>query len=102
MKRKMYNDENRKNDFPSSSKKEKNKVSNFLKNTIYDRYITKYKQNYTIKQKDKKKKSIYIKNNYSNISNIYSVYRPSRDEEVDEQYDFDRTDAVMSFFQCAA
>ncbi|OTN64816.1 putative Myosin heavy chain subunit [Plasmodium knowlesi] len=95
MKRKMYNDENRKNDFPSSSKKEKNKVSNFLKNTIYDRYITKYKQNYTIKQKDKKKKSIYIKNNYSNISNIYSVYRPSRDEEVDEQYDFDRTDALI-------
>ncbi|ANQ08358.1 Uncharacterized protein PCOAH_00027400 [Plasmodium coatneyi] len=86
MKRKTYNHANLKKDFSSSYKREKNKVSNFLKNTIYDRYISK---------RIKRKKSIYIKNNYSNISNIYSVYRPSREEKLDEQYDFDRTDALI-------
>ncbi|EUD67251.1 hypothetical protein C922_02401 [Plasmodium inui San Antonio 1] len=95
MKRKTYNHAILKNDFASSYKREKNKVSNFLKNTIYDRYISKYKQNYMSRQKDKKKKSIYIKNNYSNISNIYSVYRPSQEEKLAEQYDFDRTDALI-------
>ncbi|KMZ86543.1 myosin heavy chain subunit [Plasmodium vivax Brazil I] len=95
MKRKTYNHANPKNDFASSYKREKNKVSNFLKNTIYDRYISKYKQNHMSRQKDKKKKSIYIKNNYSNISNIYSVYRPSREEKLADQYDFDRTDSLI-------
>ncbi|KJP90293.1 hypothetical protein AK88_00141 [Plasmodium fragile] len=96
MKRKTYNHASLQNDCAWSYKREKNKISNLMKNTIYDRYINKYKQNYMNRQKDKKKKSIYIKNNYSNISNIYSVYRPSREEKVvAEEYDFDRTDALI-------
>lgn len=95
MKRKTYNHANNRNEFVSSYKREKNKVSNHIKNTIYDRYIQKYKQNHMCPQKEKKKKSIYIRGNYSNISNIYSVYKPTKEEVLEEQYDFDLTDVVI-------
>ncbi|CRG96455.1 myosin F, putative [Plasmodium gallinaceum] len=102
MKRKTYH-ANSKVDFVSSYKKEKKKVSNFIKNTIYDRYIDKYKQNHMIKQKEKKKKSIYIKSNYSNISNIYSVYKPAKTEKLKEHFNFDITDELIipeDFYVC--
>ncbi|KYN99040.1 putative myosin F [Plasmodium gaboni] len=95
MKRKTYNHANNRNEFVSSYKREKNKVSNHIKNTIYDRYIQKYKQNHMCPQKEKKKKSIYIRGNYSNISNIYSVYKPTKEEVLEEQYDFDLTDVLI-------
>ncbi|KYN96741.1 myosin F, putative [Plasmodium reichenowi] len=95
MKRKTYNHANNRNEFVSSYKREKNKVSNHIKNTIYDRYIQKYKQNHMCPQKGKKKKSIYIRGNYSNISNIYSVYKPTKEEVLEEQYDFDLTDVLI-------
>ncbi|CRH00276.1 myosin F, putative [Plasmodium relictum] len=103
MKRKTYNHANMKVDFISSYKREKKKVSNFIKNTIYDRYIDKYKQNHIDKQKGKKKKSMYIKSNYSNISNIYSVYKPTKTEKLKEQYNFDLTDELIipeDFYVC--
>ncbi|SOV80329.1 myosin F, putative [Plasmodium reichenowi] len=95
MKRKTYNHANNRNEFVSSYKREKNKVSNHIKNTIYDRYIQKYKQNHMCPQKGKRKKSIYIRGNYSNISNIYSVYKPTKEEVLEEQYDFDLTDVLI-------
>ncbi|SPJ11121.1 myosin F, putative [Plasmodium sp. DRC-Itaito] len=95
MKRKTYNHANNRNEFVSSYKREKNKMSNHIKNTIYDRYIQKYKQNHMCPQREKKKKSIYIRGNYSNISNIYSVYKPTKEDVLEEQYDFDLTDVLI-------
>ncbi|WBY57188.1 myosin K [Plasmodium yoelii yoelii] len=91
---KTHNYNNTKSVFVSSYKGIENNVSNLLKNTIYDRYIEKYKQNHTNKQKERKKKSIYIKNNYSNISNIYSIHKPKKEETIKRQYNFDVTDVV--------
>uniref|UniRef100_A0A8C9LHU1 Myosin-J heavy chain-like n=1 Tax=Piliocolobus tephrosceles TaxID=591936 RepID=A0A8C9LHU1_9PRIM len=95
MERRTYNHTNTKTDFMSSYKTEKSNVYNFLKNTIYDRYIEKYKQNHLDKQKEKKKKSIYIKSNYNNISNIYSVHKPTKETKLEEKYNFDVTDAII-------
>lgn len=91
---KTHNYNNTKGGFVSSYKGTENNVPSLLKNTIYDRYIEKYKQNHTNKQKERKKKSIYIKNNYSNISNIYSIHKPKKEENIKRQYNFDVTDVV--------
>ncbi|VTZ67967.1 myosin K, putative [Plasmodium chabaudi chabaudi] len=100
---KSYNYNNTKSSFVSSYKGTGHNASSLLKNTIYDRYIEKYKQNHTNKQKETKKKSIYIKNNYSNISNIYSIRKPTKEENLKRQYNFDLTDALIipeDFYVC--
>ncbi|SBT77282.1 myosin F, putative [Plasmodium ovale] len=103
MNRRTYNNNTMKNDFTSSYKRGKCKATTFLKSTIYDRYFEKYRQNHTTRQIEKKKKSMYIKSNYSNISNIYSVHKPMKEDKLKEQYNFDLTDALIipeDFYVC--
>lgn len=106
LKRRTLHDMKTKTGFTNTNANERKKGSRALKNTIYDRYIDKYKQTHNNQQNNKRKRSVYIKNNYSNISNIYNVYKPTKKEireRQKDQYNFDVIDMLIipeDFYVC--